>query len=114
LEDVTEAKQLQDELRASRDASDASSRNKTEFVGRVCHEIRTPMSALVSYAELLADELDRPEHVQAVQTVKHSGDYVLGLVDDILDLAKIEANQLDVNKQYCCPSSILWDVVQLL
>ena len=114
LEDVTQSKQLQSDLRAARDASDASSRTKTEFVGRVCHEIRTPMSALVSYAELLADELDRPEHVQAVSTVKQSGDYVLDLVDDILDLAKIEANQLDVSSQYCCPSSILWDVVQLL
>ena len=114
IDDITTIKEAEFSLRAARDASDAVNRTKTEFVGKVCHEIRTPMSALLGYADLLAEELQRPEQIQAIETVKQSGDYVLDLVDDILDLAQIEANRMEVLKEYCCPAAILADVLELL
>ena len=78
------------------------------------HEIRTPMTAILGYADILLGNLRNPDDIEAVQTIKRNGVYLLDLINDILDLSKIEAGKLDVNRTSCSPGAILSEVVSLM
>ena len=78
------------------------------------HEIRTPMTAILGYADILAESVDRPEQEEAVQTIKRNSNHLLGLVNDILDLSKIEAGKLHVEHLPVSPLAILDEVVSLM
>jgi PAS domain S-box-containing protein len=92
--DITERKQMEDELRATRDAALESVRLKSAFLTNVSHEIRTPMNGVLGMIELLLDTpLDRVQRDYA-ETIRQSGDALLTVINDILDLAKIESGKL--------------------
>ena len=78
------------------------------------HEIRTPMTAILGYADILLGSLRKPDDVEAVQTIKRNGVYLLDIINDILDLSKIEAGKLDVARTPCSPGAMLSDVVSLM
>jgi signal transduction histidine kinase/ActR/RegA family two-component response regulator len=86
--------------RAHHEATTANE-SKSRFVAHMSHEIRTPLSALIGYAALLEEQRDQltPEqHSEYVQTVRQSGQHLLGVINDILDLSKIEAGKLDISR----------------
>jgi len=92
--DITERKQMEDDLHAARDAALESVRLKSAFLTNVSHEIRTPMNGVLGMTELLLDTpLDRAQRDYA-ETIRQSGDALLTVINDILDLAKIEAGKL--------------------
>jgi len=101
-EDITERKLAADrtarvnhELAAARDAAEAADRTKGAFLANMSHELRTPLSAIVGYAELLAVDPDPELRVQASAVIKSNGLHLLDMVNDVLDLSKIEADRLD-------------------
>jgi signal transduction histidine kinase/DNA-binding NarL/FixJ family response regulator len=108
---TADLKMMNDQLAAARLAAEAANRAKTEFLANMSHEIRTPMTAIVGYAELLRDEISRSDlpgaSAEFVDAILRNAEHLLGLLNDILDMTKIESGQLAVERFRCNP----WEVV---
>ncbi len=97
--DITERKQAE-ALRQARDRAEAANRAQTEFLSRVSHELRTPLNAILGFSQLL--EMDRtlsPRHLAWTHAILRSGNHLLALVDDVLNLSAVQAGQLPVELQ---------------
>ena len=88
--------QVQEELRLSRDSALELAELKTQFLARMSHEIRTPLNAILGLTSLLLDSPLAPEQKEHLQTVRSSGQILLRIVSDILDMSKIDAGKLDL------------------
>jgi signal transduction histidine kinase/DNA-binding response OmpR family regulator len=89
-------------------------RRKNEFLANMSHEIRTPMTSILGYADILLSHLKDPDDVECVQTIKQSGNYLLEIINDILDLSKIESGELKVNHQTVSLPTVLAEIYKLM
>jgi len=96
--DVTERKRVEVELRAAKAAAESASQTKSDFLASMSHEIRTPMNAIIGIADLMAKTALSPEQDKYVQIFRRAGDNLLNLINDILDLSKVEASQLELER----------------
>ena len=116
LEDVTQLEETQHELSRSKEAADAANQAKSDFLARMSHEIRTPMNAILGFTDVLrrgfeTSELERQEYLD---TIHASGQHLLNLINDILDLSKVEAGRLEVEKIRCSPLQLIYEAVTVL
>lgn len=100
LRDITQWKRTEEELRtAKRDAETANS-HKSDFLARVSHEIRTPLNAIIGFSEMMSEErfgpIGSPRYLEYAHDIGNSGKHVLDIVNDLLDISKIEAGQVDM------------------
>jgi signal transduction histidine kinase/CheY-like chemotaxis protein len=103
------------ELDAARRDSLEANRAKSAFLANMSHEIRTPMAAIIGYADLLLDPtIDASERVNHVQTIRRNANHLLSLVNDILDISKIEAGKMTVETIATSPSQIVVEVASLM
>ncbi|TWU10891.1 CheR family methyltransferase [Allorhodopirellula heiligendammensis] len=108
--DSTQEKLQAIELRESERHATEASKSKSEFLANMSHEIRTPMTAILGYADLLQEFVEHDEAKLYLQTIRRNGAYLLDIVNDILDLSKIEAGKLDVESERFDPCHVIEDV----
>jgi len=96
--DITERKQVETELKQARAVAESASRTKSDFLASMSHEIRTPMNSIMGIADLLAKTELSAEQKKYVAIFQRSGENLLNLINDILDLSKVEASQLELER----------------
>lgn len=101
IRDITQWKRTEEELRNAKRAAETANAHKTDFLARVSHEIRTPLNAIIGFADMMATErfgpIGHPRYVEYANDIGRSGRHVLDIVNDLLDISKIEAGQMDVD-----------------
>jgi len=101
------------ELEAAKAKAEDANRAKSEFLANMSHEIRTPMNAILGFSEALHEQIEEPAHKKMLQSVVSSGKLLLALLNDILDLSKIEAGKIDILRRPTDLSNIIDEMKML-
>lgn len=120
VEDCTARKEAERHINEARDAAekareaaDAASRTKSAFLANMSHEIRTPLAAILGFADLLADSKESEEKTRYAATIKRNGALLATLIDDLLDLSKVEAGKLEIEQIQVSVPELLGDIWNL-
>ncbi|MDX2117860.1 MAG: PAS domain S-box protein [Planctomycetota bacterium] len=116
--DVTAEVEREAQLREAQAKAEAANQSKSEFLANMSHEIRTPMTAILGYTDLLAEHGNREkaprERLEYIDTIKRNGEHLLSIINDILDVSKIEAGKMTVEAVPTRPDQIVHDVLSLM
>jgi len=99
-EEVSQRKQAQEELLKAKHVAEEASRAKSTFLANMSHELRTPLNAIIGYSEMLEEEArdsQDPDHIGDLQKIQFAGKHLLSLINDVLDLSKIEAGKMPLH-----------------
>jgi len=116
LDDVTQLEENKVQLSAAKEEAEAANQAKSDFLANMSHEIRTPMNAILGFTEVLRrgygkSEADRQKHLD---TIRSSGEHLLQLINDVLDLSKVEAGRLEIERIPFAPHPLIREVVGVL
>lgn len=116
LDDVTQLEEKKKELGVAKEAAEAANKSKSEFLANMSHEIRTPMNAILGFTDVLRRGYGKSglNPQKYLNTIHSSGTHLLDLINDILDLSKVESGRMDVERIQCAPHEIVEDVIQVL
>ena len=113
-EDITEARQAQEALLRAQEEADRANRAKSQFLASMSHELRTPLNAILGFSELLSDDatdqFDKSTRRRFLDQIHSSGQHLLQLINDILDLSKVEAGQMELHLQSVELGSLIQEV----
>ncbi|RUM99094.1 PAS domain S-box protein [Pseudaminobacter arsenicus] len=118
LRDITQWKRAEEDLTQARAMAERASSQKTDFLARVSHEIRTPLNAIIGFSELMVDEKFGPiandRYRDYLRDINRSGNHVLDLVNDLLDISKIEAGQQEMAHEAVSLNDALAETVAMM
>ncbi|MCX6111219.1 MAG: response regulator [Proteobacteria bacterium] len=115
LYDITARKNAEAALVKAKDAAEAATRAKNEFLGNVSHELKTPLGAMLGFSEFLLDPSQTAaDRVSCVLTIKRNGDLLTRMIDDVLDLSRLELEQMDIAKVWVSLEALVEDMLMLL
>jgi PAS domain S-box-containing protein len=118
LRDITHWKNVEEELVAAKRSAETANAQKSEFLARISHEIRTPLNAIIGFSEVMMEERFGPVGSQRYRDYLHdihvSGTHMLSLINDLLDLSKIEAGKLDLAFESVAVNEIIQECVALM
>ena len=110
-----ERKRIECELNSARQTAQAASAAKSEFLAHMSHELRSPLATILGYADnLLEPQLTRMEIQSAVETIRRNGLHLMEIVNDILDISKVETPRFEVERIVCSPAQLVADVAAML
>ena len=116
--DVGERKQQELEMKAAREAAEAANRAKSSFLANMSHELRTPLNAILGFTDIMRDEMFGPignsRYREYITLIHNSGELLLDLIGDVLDMAKIEAGKLELNCETVCLSEVVNECARIL
>jgi PAS domain S-box-containing protein len=102
IEDITEKRQAEEELKAAKQAAEAATLAKSQFLANMSHEIRTPLTAIIGFADALREEARvEPSHRHCLDVILNNGRHLLSIINQILDLSKIDAGALTIEHSAC-------------
>jgi two-component system, cell cycle sensor histidine kinase PleC len=116
--DITERRKTERDLIAAKELAEVASHSKTEFLANMSHELRTPLNAIIGFAQLMAGEMLGPmatkKYVGYAGDIATSGEHLLGIINDILDVSKLEAGKLELIEEPIDLAKTLRDLVRLV
>jgi PAS domain S-box-containing protein len=109
--DITQRKHVEEELIAAKEKAEESDRLKSAFLANMSHEIRTPLNSIIGFSELMTDqEYDTTQQFQFAQIINTSGNNLLAIISDIMDISKIESGQVQVRKRSLSVNQLIIDI----
>ncbi|MBT5860647.1 MAG: hypothetical protein HOH89_05795, partial [Alphaproteobacteria bacterium] len=114
LRDVTDSRRMRKDLTLARDIAETASAAKSRFLAAMSHELRTPINGILGMNDLLLDSQLSPDQREYAETVRDSGEALLGIITDILDFSKIEAGRLELEELDFSLADLIGSVVRLL
>jgi PAS domain S-box-containing protein len=114
LEDINERIVAAEALRAAEVAARAANASKNHFLSRMSHELRTPLNAVLGFGQLLSRQLAGTEHAEAVEYVLKGGQHLLDLINDVLDISRIESGQMSLSMETVNLAALVDETLQLM
>ena len=115
VQDITERTRIEAELNAAKEAAESASRAKSEFLASMSHELRTPLNAILGFSQLFALDSKLPEATRnSAKEIERAGQHLLSLVNDIIDLGRIEAGRLELSLEPVTVGAVLNDSMSMV
>jgi PAS domain S-box-containing protein len=117
ITDISERKEMEEESRRSKEAAEYANRTKTQFLANMSHELRTPLNAILGFSEVIASQMFGPvgdKYLGYAADIHNSGRHLLELVNDVLDLSKLEAGKLELRETELSVPALVADCFTLL
>jgi signal transduction histidine kinase len=116
--DISFLKEREDALRDARDEAEAANRAKTDFLTNMSHELRTPLSAVIGFSEMIVNEtfgpVGQPQYKEFADDILHSGQHLMDVITDILDIAKAQSGTIELQKRLIRPEAVMRAAVRIL